>query len=148
MRAILRLAGFGALALAFTLPVLGADDAPMYKIKVIGPRTVQIYRYNAQVITVGTGKAAQDIYPTDDAKVYLRVPPNMFDDKGNIKRPTSAELAKLKGKNPGYPGDFDALAAQKVVTVNLVQKVLAKPLPKGEKDPEAGRIYYNWVLVQ
>jgi hypothetical protein len=135
------------LALAFALPVLGADDAPMYKLRPLGTRTVQITRYDSRVITVGSGNAAQMVYPTDDAKVFLGRPPNMFDDKGNIKRPTAAELSKLKGKNPGYPGDFDSLGPQKVVTLNLVTKVLTKPLPKGEKDPEAGKVFYSWALV-
>jgi hypothetical protein len=84
-----------------------------------------------------------DLTTTDEVKVRLTNPPPTYDAKGNVKKPTAAELKELKGPDtslPGYQGDFASLHNEQIIRVTLVKKKDApKPHPKGGKDfdPEA-----------
>lgn len=147
MRIVLRLAVL-ATAVGFVLPVLAADDTPTHKVVKGNTTQIRVWRYDSRVISVQLpGNQSLDIHPLEDAKVYLTKPPAAFDDKGNLKTYTSAELTKLKGKNPGYPGDFDNIKQNTAVQLQLATKVPVKPLKKGETDPEKGKVYYMWVLT-
>lgn len=80
---------------------------------------------------------------TEDAKIRTRVIPTLFDDRGNLKKPTTKELLELKGKDktlPGYESEFANLKRGQVLLVHQVttkEKLLAerqKPRPKpGDK---------------
>lgn len=57
-----------------------------------------------------------------NAKVRTKQPPEMFDEKGNIKKYTGEELAALKGKDKnlvGYESSVEALQPGHVVQVTL-----------------------------
>jgi hypothetical protein len=74
---------------------------------------------------------------TTTAKVVVRFlePPVVYDDKGNLKKYTAAELKELKGKNPdlpGYTADFSNLQTGQTVRVTLVM-----PKPAKDKDKDA-----------
>ncbi len=55
----------------------------------------------------------------ENCKVRSLMPPVEFDDKGRLKTLTKKDLAALKGtsKLPGYPAEFDRLAAGQMVAV-------------------------------
>ncbi len=70
-----------------------------------------------------------EFHAMDQFKVRLDQPASAFDDKGNIKKYTPAELSELKGKDktlPGYEGTADSLQTGQRVKVTLVKK----PTPK------------------
>lgn len=80
---------------------------------------------------------------TEDAKIRTMVVPTIYDDRGNLKRPSAKELSEMKGKEknlPGYQSEFANLKRDQILTVHQVttkEKLLAdrqKPRPKpGEK---------------
>ena len=82
-------------------------------------------------------------------KVRLSDPPENFDEKGNVKRYTKAQLQKLKGddpaekKLPGYKSDFSEVKVGDViqVTVSVAKKAAAaKPAKKAaKKDADADK---------
>jgi hypothetical protein len=83
-----------------------------------------------------------DLQATDEVKVRFVNPPPVFDSKGNIKKPTAAELKEMKGADaslPGYEAQFSNLHNDQYVRVSLVKKKDAsKPRPKDKNfDPEA-----------
>lgn len=71
------------------------------------------------------------ITAVDEAQVRLANPPTEFDDKGQPKKHSKEELAKLKGdpKLPGFKGDFSDLTAGQLVQVTLVRRKDA-PAPR------------------
>ena len=61
----------------------------------------------------------------DDVAIRLQQPPPAFDDKGQPRKYTTAELKELKGPDanvPGYPADFTDLKPGRTVTLHLVQR--------------------------
>jgi hypothetical protein len=68
----------------------------------------------------------------DETKYRTAAPPVAFDDKGNPRKYTSAELKELKGTEhlPGYTADRDALHVGQAVVVTAARRKLAK----GEKE--------------
>lgn len=79
-----------------------------------------------------------DFQASEDLQVRVLQPPAAFDDKGNIKKYTAAELKELKGKNPNLPGyeaSNDALKVGQMVRVTLAPY---KPPSPGatEKKPD------------
>ncbi|MBU6296207.1 MAG: hypothetical protein KJS91_16115 [Planctomycetes bacterium] len=98
---------------------------------------------------------------TDDAKIRTMAMPMIFDDRGNLKRPSRDELIKAKGKGkdqalPGYEAEFSNLAQGQIVQVQGVttkEKLLAaqkaariRPLP-GQPPPPPEDIMTNMVLI-
>jgi hypothetical protein len=74
-----------------------------------------------------------DLESTPEVKVRYLELPAQYDDKGQLKKYTAAELKELKGKNPdlpGYEADFDKLAPGQTVRVSLAK-------PKADKDKDA-----------
>ncbi len=71
----------------------------------------------------------------DETKVRTAAPPIAFDDKGDPKKYTPAELKELKGTDhlPGYTSDLSALHKGQQVIVTAGRR---KPAP-GEKEPLA-----------
>jgi hypothetical protein len=91
-------------------------------------------------------KATKDVDLQGDENMKVRIvqPPIEYDDKGNAKKHTKAELAALKGpdKNlPGYTSDYDQLRTGQYVQVyppkaKQKTKTTDKTAPKAE-DPDA-----------
>jgi hypothetical protein len=80
----------------------------------------------------------------EDMKYRQAVPPTLFDDKGQPRKPTKKELADMKGPNPkmpGYTAEASDVKANQIVTVYLPKKAPKKDdkFLKGEK-PEATMI--------
>lgn len=83
---------------------------------------------------------------TEDAKIRTRIIPTIYDDRGNLKKPSPKELADLKGKDknlPGYESEFGNLKRDQVLLIHQVttkEKLLAdrqKSRPKsGEKNQQ------------
>jgi hypothetical protein len=76
-----------------------------------------------------------------NVKVRLKELPQQFDDKGNIKRYTSAELSALKGKDKsliGYESSVEALQPGQVVLASLrshkKSSSASLPPPPSKKD--------------
>jgi hypothetical protein len=104
---------------------------------------------NAQLMTVASSGAPQftvrtytqdvEFQATESVKVRTLVLPEQFDEKGNVKKYTRAELAELKGKDKNLPGFESALEKLEVgqkVRVLLVQTAKAPaPAPK-DKDKD------------
>jgi hypothetical protein len=100
---------------------------------------VQIAQNQAQMVTVKEENQTIDIEASDDVAIRCKNPPVAFDEKGNVKKYTSAELKELKGdsKLPGYTADFDSLRPEQYVSVTLVKKKDApKPKPGKENDAD------------
>ena len=65
-----------------------------------------------------------DLAATAEVSVRYLEPPQAYDDKGNLKKYTAAELKEMKGKNPdlpGYQADFDKLQPGQTVRVHAGQ---------------------------
>jgi hypothetical protein len=79
-----------------------------------------------------------DVELIDDAKVRLNSPPAVFDEKGNVKQYTPAELKELKGNDnlPGYPGERDNLRNGQTVLVTFGYKQAVKKPDAEKKEPE------------
>jgi hypothetical protein len=78
-----------------------------------------------------------DVVASDDMKVRSDNEPTFFDEKGNIKKATGADLAKAKGdtKLPGaYTADFEDVKAGMVVRMWLAQKADSPTLSPKKKD--------------
>lgn len=86
---------------------------------------------------VVTKKQDYEIETDDNTKVRFLQPPLAFDEKGNPKKYTDAELKELKGadaKLPGYQGSFDQLRPGHVVRIAVGKKTATKAAPKETKD--------------
>jgi len=73
---------------------------------------------------------------TEPVKVRTMVLPEQFDEKGNIKKYTTEEKQKLKGKDkhlPGYESELEKLVAGQKVRVTLATR------PKPKVDPERAK---------
>ena len=88
----------------------------------------QSARAEANLFQVTPAKQKVDFQAEENVKVRLKRLPEEFDDKGNIKRHTAAELVKLKGKDkdlPGYESSVENLRVGQVVQITL--RVHRKP---------------------
>jgi hypothetical protein len=77
---------------------------------------------------------------TEDVKVRTLVLPDVFDDKGNIKKYTAKELKELKGKDshlPGYESAVENLTPGQVVQITLA--AAKKPNPAAGKDKDKAK---------
>lgn len=99
---------------------------------------------------------------TDDVKIRTMNMPMMFDDRGNLKRPSRDEMIKAKGKDkdrllPGFEADFSSLTMGQIVQVQAVttkEKLLAardkalktRYIP-GQPPPPPEDIMTNLVLI-
>lgn len=94
----------------------------------------------------------------EDAKIRTLVTPTLFDDRGNLKRPSAKELLELKGKDkhlPGYQSEFDNLKKEQTLKVQQVttkERLLAErqktriPTKPGEK-PVQDDYLTNYVEI-
>lgn len=91
---------------------------------------------NAYKVSIATKDV--EFHAADNLKIRLAEPASIYDDKGNIKKYTAAELKEMKGKDsklPGYEGSAESLAVGQKVRVTLVHYVPHTP-PADKKDPE------------
>jgi hypothetical protein len=92
--------------------------------------------------TVKTNKEDVEFQTIPDPKVRTMFLPEVFDDKGEIKKYTPAEKAELKGKDkslPGYESSLEKLEAGQTLKVTLVPvktKKAAPPEKNKENDKE------------
>lgn len=71
----------------------------------------------------------------EKTKFRFKDPVEAFDDKGNIKKYTAAELANLKGPDTKLPGYL--ATAENIIQGHLVQINLVRSTNKDEKKPFA-----------
>jgi hypothetical protein len=84
---------------------------------------------------------------TDDLKVRWLRPPEVFDDKGRLKKPTRKELDEMKGPDktlPGYTADLTDLKPGQTVEIHLVKKA---GRPKDPKDKDLVAEYAERVSI-
>lgn len=64
-------------------------------------------------------------------KVRTMFFPMEYDDKGNLKRPTTKQIAAMKGNSilPGYPAQFEALKTGQIVDIYFAKEPAAKKTP-------------------
>lgn len=99
---------------------------------------------NRQVFKTITKRDDYEIQTDDNTKIRFLQPPLIFDDKGNPKKYTSAELQQMRDPRlPGYKGDFDQLKPGHIVKITLGKK----PAPPGANDPGEDLPYATMVLV-
>ena len=92
------------------------------------------------LFTVKEKQTNVEVLLTDDTKIRTPGPPVAFDDKGNPKKYTAAELKELKGDDnlPGYPADKDALRQGRTLLVAAaVSRDAAAAAAKGKDAPDA-----------
>jgi hypothetical protein len=94
-----------------------------------------------------------DFQTTEKVKVRTMVLPDEFDEKGNVKKRTRAELAKLKGKDknlPGYESSLEKLEEGQRVRVTLVavKKPSARPADKDvDKDDAEKKMQVKLIVI-
>lgn len=148
----------GALLLAVVLPVLGADEKPEVKEKLIptGKVTAKVARVPGTdktlglSIQVGRRWEKQEIPVHDDLKVRVAQLPPAFDDKGKPRKYTSKELEELKGPDrrlPGYAGSLEDLKPGQIVEVHLVRKAGAPKLAKGQELPPEYKPQVGMIVI-
>lgn len=96
---------------------------------------------------VVTSKKDFELEANEDVKVRILTLPEVFDDKGNVKKYKPEELKELKGPNaslPGYISDFDKLEVGQIVKVHLDK---SKSAPKGAKAKDAEEDPPNVSLI-
>jgi hypothetical protein len=73
----------------------------------------------------------------EGVKVRCAVPPQAFDDKGNIKRYTPRELKEMRGTEnlPGYSADLSDLQVGQTVLVRVAARRPAPPPKPAAKEP-------------
>lgn len=94
----------------------------------------------------------QDYDIATDDKTHIRFvePPVAFDDKGNPKKYTAAELKELKGTDArllGYKGEFEQLRPGHVVKVTLGKRAATKAGKDLDKDPVADDKPYAVLIL-
>jgi hypothetical protein len=79
-----------------------------------------------------------DLDAINDVKVRRQDPPVQYDDKGNVKKYTSKELADLKGdpKQPGYAADWTDLKAGQTIKVTVMAPKKDKDAKDKDKDKD------------
>jgi hypothetical protein len=83
---------------------------------------VQLARAEANLFQVIPATQKVEFQAEENVKVRNKRLPEEFDEKGNIKHYTAAELVKLKGKDrdlPGYESSVENLQVGQVVQVTL-----------------------------
>jgi hypothetical protein len=75
----------------------------------------------------------------EQVKVRALVPPQAFDDKGNIKHYTAKELKELRGPEnlPGFPAETSDLQVGQTVLVKLMVRKKAPARKPDPKEPSA-----------
>lgn len=122
----------------------------------------QIQMQQKQATDIYSNKVV-DVRAVDGIKVRSMYPPQVFDDRGNVKKWTAKELAKLKGtsKLKGYPSDMDALKIGQIVELyfakttppvktaaaGLKGKALAKKKIDDDDDPAVAKMQPEVVMI-
>jgi len=89
----------------------------------------------------------------DGAKIRVAYPPPAFDEKGNPKKYTAAELKELKGtgedaKLPGYVGEFGNLQSDQIVTITLTHKKGMPLRPKPDDNLDEFSPVISVIIIQ
>jgi hypothetical protein len=98
----------------------------------------QLSRAQARALKVANVSQNVDFQAADDVKVRFLHLPAAYDDRGNLKKYTPAEIKELKGKDaslPGFESSVDALKVGMTVQVKLTRHQ-PRPAP-ATKDKEA-----------
>jgi hypothetical protein len=92
---------------------------------------------NSNPFKLVTSTQDVEFHAQDSFKVRIPEPPQVFDDKGNIKKYTADELKELKGKDktlPGYEGTPDSLLVGQKVKVTLIKAPTTKTPARPDTD--------------
>jgi hypothetical protein len=96
-------------------------------------------RSGAPAFTVRTYTQDVEFQATESVKVRTLVLPEQFDEKGNVKKYTRAELAEMKGKDknlPGFESSLEKVEVGQKVRVLLVQTSKKAAAAKKDKDQD------------
>jgi hypothetical protein len=114
------------------------------------PKVLAAYTWYKQQLQIGGNRyeAQKQLYEklskaryvevktAENIKIRTLTPPIEYDIKGNLKRWTAKELAALKGASrlPGYPAEFDKVAAGQIVNLYVAKAPPAKRTPPTAKN--------------
>jgi hypothetical protein len=115
----------------------------------------QIAQHKANLYTYEKKTQDIELKSIDDVVVRKIKEPQVFDDKGKIKKLTPKEKKELKGdpKLPGYKAEFSDLAEGQLVECHLVKKkdapkVPIKPRKGADKDADLDLLAETLPQVQ
>jgi len=95
---------------------------------------IDMQRHQANIYKVEQKTQDLEVKTGDEVKVRTIREPEVFDEKGKLKRLSAKERKELKGDDPrlpGYKAEFSDLREGQIVQVNLVRKRGALPRPAG-----------------
>lgn len=87
---------------------------------------------------------------TAQTAIRLSAPPGgLFDDKGNVRKFTRADLQKMRGpgKLPGFTGDLDSFRSGKAAIVTVFKKKPPDGKEKSAPDPGKNDLYAGMILL-
>jgi hypothetical protein len=89
---------------------------------------------------------------SEKVRVRTKLLPEQFDEKGNLKKYTSKQLAELRGKDsqglPGYESSLDKLAPGQTVSVQLAPaKVAAKGKDKDDAAAAEKKMQVRLIVI-
>jgi hypothetical protein len=99
----------------------------------------QALKAQLSMFKVVTAYQNVDFQAEELMKVRYMNPPKVYDDKGEPRKYTSAELKELKGAStnlPGYEGSLETLEKGQTVQVTLRQHKKPKPTSTANKDSD------------
>lgn len=98
---------------------------------------IEMAQQEANVVTFQEKKQDIPLVAHEDVKVRVSEPPTEFNDKGEQKRYTKEETAKLRGPGNlwGFPAEFDNLAVGTTVQAIVARKKVDKTKKKSADDP-------------
>jgi len=91
-------------------------------------------QHQANLYTTKSKTTEVPIDAAEDLQVRLAQPKAAFDDMGNVKKYTAKELAKIRGKDGLFDGEFGDLSTGQLVRVMLVRPKTAAVRPKKKDD--------------
>jgi len=93
-----------------------------------------IAQHQANLYTMKSKTTDVPVDAAENVQVRLAQPKAAFDDMGNVKKYTAKELAKIRGKDGLYDGEFSDLSTGQLVRVTLVRPKTAPVRPRNKDD--------------
>lgn len=101
---------------------------------------IQLARAEANMFQVINSTQKVDFQVDENVKVRMKDLPDQFDEKGNIKKYSGAELTALKGKDrnlPGYESAIESLQPGQIVQVRLSPHKKPRPAAASSSKDDA-----------
>jgi len=127
------------------------DKNPAKRAQRLNDLQLKIAQNQQNQVTTKEEKKKVEVQAGEDMKVRTIVLAPMFDDKGNVKKPTPKQLKELKGsdpKLPGYTATAGDLKQDQTVKVFLAKKKKTDKADKDDKDnKDENRPLVSMILI-